>query len=164
MKKILIISISLLTIPFFGVAQIGEDFEFDGPGNGKGMKRVQEFRRTYITEMMALTPEDSAKFWPVHSEFEQKRRAIRREMKDLQKGIVAKSDAQLKEGINTMFALKEKELALEKEYTDKYLKMLSVRQVVALYTAEAQVKRELLKELQRMRGGGGGRKGGGRRF
>lgn len=163
MKKIL--SISLLFIfPFLGSAQMGDDFDMDGPPEGgPGFQRVQEFRRTYITQMMALSPEDSTKFWPVHEEFDQKKRAIRREMKDLSKGVVAKSDEQLKAGLTQLFDLKEKEIALEKEYTEKYLKMLTVRQVVALFTAEAQVKRELLKELQRTRGGGG-RKGGGKRF
>ena len=157
MKLIHIFLVPLLLIPFFGVAQIDDDF---GPmGNGPGAQRIQEFRRAYITEMMALSADDSTAFWKVHSEFEQKKRNIRQEMKGLTKGIVAKSDDQLKESINQMFDLKQKEIDLEKEYTDKYLKMLSVRQVVALFQAEKEVKRELLKELQKMRGGGGRRGG-----
>lgn len=156
----MLISVFLM-LPFLAGAQIDDDLDFEGPGMEQGMHRVQEFRRAYVTEMMALTPEDSAKFWPVHTEFETKKRDLRRQMKDLQRGVVAKSETQLKSGIDELFALKEKELSLEKEYTEKYLKMLNVRQVVALFSAEAQVKRELLK---RMRADGGGRKGGGRRF
>ncbi len=58
------------------------------------------------------------------------------------------TDQQLLEGIRKVQNVRQKELNLEKEYTDRLLKVLSVRQVVNLYKAEREFTRALLHKIK----------------
>ncbi|MDQ4141679.1 MAG: hypothetical protein M3142_14310, partial [Bacteroidota bacterium] len=54
---------------------------------------------------------------------------------------------QLREAINEMHAVRQNELNVEKKYTDKFLKVISVRQLATLYQSEREFTRVLLKKL-----------------
>ena len=123
-------------------------------------KRMKEFKMNVISEHLALSAEDSVKFWPVFNEFEGEMEGIRREMMDMTKGLVAKSDKQLEKDIERMFELKTQQLSIEQKYYTKFKEVISIRQIAALYQAENQIKRmilERLKEHKRERRRGEGR-------
>lgn len=50
--------------------------------NGKfkqKMEQVKTLKVAFITNELSLTPEESAKFWPIYNAFEEKQRAIRKQ-------------------------------------------------------------------------------------
>ena len=114
----------------------------------KHYERMKEFKMQVISEHLALSSEDSTKFWPVFEEFEGEMESIRREMMDMTKGLVAKSDKQLEKDIERMFELKTQQLAIEQKYYTRFKEVISIRQIAALYQAENQIKRMILNRLK----------------
>ena len=57
------------------------------------------------------------------------------------------SDAELKEGINNMMEGRQQELNLEKEYLEKFQRVISLRQVATMYKAEKEFMKVLIKKL-----------------
>src|SRR6187402_1009585 len=42
--------------------------------------KIQAARVAYITDQLALTPEEAEKFWPIYREFSEKRRGLRQQL------------------------------------------------------------------------------------
>lgn len=116
-----------------------------------GMKRVEAARIGIITERLKLTPEQAEKFWPIYREFSENRRMIREEMRDFRRGFdpATATEEQNKEMVELSFKLKERELALEREYSGKLLKVIDTRQLVSLRQAEEDFRRMVLQQLER---------------
>jgi len=110
-------------------------------------EKLVDYKRTFLTEHLALTEKDSIKFWPIYDEFEKERLEIRKELMSLTKGMAAKSDDQLEKDITKSFSLKEDEMSLEKKYHQKFQKVLTIRQIAALYQAEHKMKRKLIEKI-----------------
>jgi len=117
---------------------------FGGPG---AAQRIKQYKQEFITEVLALSESDAQKFFPVYEDFEKEKRALRSEMNRMKRGFMAKSDDQLRSDLNNMLNIKAKELELEREYMEKFLSILTPRQVVALYHAENQFRRKLLQRF-----------------
>lgn len=108
-------------------------------------QQLQEYKQKYIKEVLALTDEDAAAFFPVYEAYEDAKKAHRKKLNELKIGFMAKSDEQLSADLDAIVALKEAELQTEKEYLQKFKSVISVRQVAALYHAESQFKKKLLE-------------------
>lgn len=44
------------------------------------MEKIKAMKVAFITNELALTPDESAKFWPLYNDFETKQKTLRREM------------------------------------------------------------------------------------
>ncbi|RYE18489.1 MAG: hypothetical protein EOP51_21860 [Sphingobacteriales bacterium] len=114
----------------------------------KKHERIEAARVSFLTEKMQLTPEQAQKFWPVYNEFSQKRKELKKKARVFKdEDLDALSDAQLREGIMQMMDFREKEAALEKSYVDKFLAVVSPRQLATMYRSEKEFMRLLLKKL-----------------
>ncbi len=119
-------------------------------GGGDGYLDAMKAHKTaYLTERLALTQADSAKFFPLYDELEAKRWENRRKQTKLTHAMSAMSDGQLAENIDELLALRAAEVAFEKEYMTKFQKTITIRQVAALMQAEAQYKLKLLDRFGR---------------
>jgi hypothetical protein len=122
------------------------------------VEKVQAAKVAYITSKLNLSTEQSQNFWPVFNEYESARRKIRFQVKGLQRegkhGQL--NEEQMKASVRKRFALRQEELDLEKQYAEKFMKILSAAQVAELYESEKEFTRLL---LNRWKGEGGGGKG-----
>ncbi|MBT9395635.1 hypothetical protein KLP40_20890 [Hymenobacter sp. NST-14] len=122
-----------------------------GGGPGQRQERLSQLenaRIAYLTEKIALTPDQAQKFWPLYNEFTAKRRDLNRRLRQLRPGAAdGLSDQQLRDNINQSFALRQQEITLEKDYFDKFQRVISVRQVGRLFLAERQFTREVLRRV-----------------
>ncbi|AYA36107.1 periplasmic heavy metal sensor [Hymenobacter oligotrophus] len=120
-----------------------------GPGNGPRMERLESARVAYITEKLALTPEQSQRFWPLFNEYTEKRRALRRQAGEARRGTdySAMSDKDIRAALNQQFAMRQNELNLDKEYVARFEKVITLRQVAQLQQAEREFTRALIKRL-----------------
>ncbi len=122
---------------------------------GQGKKggdedRIAEFRRAVIKENLFLTPEQEKNFFPLYDTYSQKRHELRRQEHKLKKGSLAKPDDQIKKDIYTILELRKQELALEEDFVNKALKILSIRQLAELYRTEIQIRNKLLERYKGM--------------
>ncbi|GAB4341072.1 MAG: hypothetical protein OHK0038_20730 [Flammeovirgaceae bacterium] len=118
------------------------------PFQGGGPKaKLQAFKVAYITETLALNSQDSTKFWGIYNQYEEEKKEIRKQMKRIAQGLIAKPDDQLKKDLDTFLSLKQKEVEVEKKYVNEFLKVINIRQVAALYQAENHIKKKILERF-----------------
>ncbi len=111
-------------------------------------EKIRAAHAAYITERMELTSAESEKFWPLYREYNEKRRNIRFEIRNLQQ-----TEGKEEQTLETELRLKQKELDLEKEYNEKMQKVVSAEKLVKLRQAEADFRKLLLRKVQERRRG-----------
>ena len=117
--------------------------------NEEEMKKIQDAKVAIITNRLSLTPEQSKDFWPIYNEFSQKKREMNRSMRQIikSKGATA-SDDQAMNSLKEVQDLKQKQVELEKEYQDRFLTVISAKQLTELYSAERDFNEMLLQRLK----------------
>jgi hypothetical protein len=113
-------------------------------------EKIDSAKTAFITERLSLTPAQSEKFFPLYKEYNDKRKALRKDRGALksQSGNLSATDEQLKADMNTLLDLRQKEVDLDKEYFGKFQKVISIRQVAELYHSESLFTRELIKNYR----------------
>ena len=141
---------ALVLLAFSGYAQ-GKRGSDRGGERGE---KIDAARAAFLTDKMNLTQEQSQKFWPLYNEYDAKRKELRHKGKPFKgKDLETMSDAQIKDQMNVMFETRQKELNLDKDYADKFQKVISVRQLAAMYKGEREFMKVLLKKLNDRPGG-----------
>lgn len=130
----------LLLVPAF--AQDEEELVKDT----KAQEKIKAARIAYITEKLGLTPAEAEKFWPVYNEFAQKRKEIRAQNKAIDPAKPAEQSD--KEAVAAQLQLRQKELDLEKEYSNKLLNVIPAQKVMALRKTETEFRNLLIKQIQ----------------
>ena len=122
--------------------------------SGEEMQRIQDAKIAIITNRLSLTPEQATGFWPVYNEYSQKRREIHRSQRKIinEKKAEGKTDEQVLNNLKEVQDLKQKELDLEKEYQNRFLKVISASQIVELYKAERTFNDMLIQRLKQRKG------------
>ena len=117
--------------------------------NEEEMKKIQDAKVAIITNRLSLTPEQSKDFWPIYNEFSQKKREMNRSMRQIIKGKgITASDDQAMNSLKEVQDLKQKQVELEKEYQDRFLTVISAKQLTELYSAERDFNEMLLQRLK----------------
>jgi hypothetical protein len=121
--------------------------------DGEGIRRIEAARIALITERLELGPEQAEKFWPLYREFTSQRESLRRELlaTKIAAGDNNLSEEEGKKLIQKALEVKERQLKLDKEYTEKFSQVLSTRQLLELRKAEEDFRQMLLERLQRRR-------------
>ncbi|MBK8701562.1 MAG: hypothetical protein IPN29_19245 [Saprospiraceae bacterium] len=138
MKKTLILTFLLLIVASSVWSQ---------PGKRKEAleDRIKSLKIAFITEKLALTPDESEKFWPVYNQMEGERAALYAEKKSEIDEDISEKDAQAY--INRHFEVRDKELLLERKYVDKFKTFLPVSKVARLLWVEKQFRQEIMSNI-----------------
>lgn len=118
--------------------------------SGEEMQKIQDAKIAIITNRLNLSPEQAAGFWPVYNEYSQKRKDIHRAQRKVinDKKAEGKTDDQVLNNLKEVQDLKQKELDLEKEYQNRFLKVISASQIIELYKAERTFNDMLIQRLK----------------
>jgi Spy/CpxP family protein refolding chaperone len=114
------------------------------------IKKIQDAKVAIITNRLNLTPEQSTGFWPMYNEYSQKRREIHRAQRKIinDKKAEGQADEQVLNNLKEVQELRQKELDLEKEYQNKFLRVITASQVIELYKAERTFNDMLIQRLK----------------
>ena len=127
--------------------------------------KIKAKKVAHITEKLSLTVKEAQVFWPVYNEMEGKRDKLFKESKmEIQK-LKSSPDMTEQDKIAIIDKAIENEIKraqLKKEYHEKFKKILSAEQIVALYRAERSFKEDLLREMKKRQQKTGGNKKSGR--
>lgn len=149
MKNIILIVVVLF------ISKIG--FSQDCPKYKENREKIEAEKVAFLTNKLDLSVKDAQAFWPVYNEFQEKKDALfiekRKLSRNINKNLETMSDAKIIEGLNKINELKMAEVKLEKEYNDKYLRILSPKKTVLLHKSEREFKRTLLKKLKHCNAG-----------
>lgn len=133
------------------------------------IEKFKEEQRKYYTEKLELTAEESKAFWPVYDDFMNRKMKLVEDERNIwsyaHKNAENLSDKEILETQEKAYNLKEKQLALEREYYQRnFHEVLPAKKVLKLGKVEWDFRRHLLRELRkdgqgrRGQGGGSGKK------
>ena len=121
---------------------------FGGGRKGQRLGQLENAKIAFITNRVSLTQEQAQKFWPLYNEFSARRRELNRSGRLLRRDVTdGMTDQQIRENFNQAFAMRQQELNLEKDYFDKFQKVIALRQVVQLFQAERDFTKEVIKRV-----------------
>ena len=143
----LIISPTRLLLLALLLGSLGAQAQPGGRRAGR-LGQLENAKIAFLTSRLSLSQDQAQRFWPLYNEFTAKRRDLNRAGRQLRLADPASlSDQQVRDNINQSFALRQQELTLEKDYFERFQKVISVRQVGQLIQAEKDFTKEVLRRV-----------------
>jgi hypothetical protein len=111
-------------------------------------QQIQNYKISFLTSKLDLSPEQAQKFWPLYNQYDAERNRLRRQTRIHRDDKLATiSEQELRDKLNTRLTVQQSMLDLDKAYMDRFLKVISVRQLAVLYRSEEEFPRILLEKL-----------------
>lgn len=111
--------------------------------------KIEELRAAFISKKLELTTAESEKFWPVYNEFQDKLKAIKRNLRQTYKNLPPNFTDKEAEDV---IALDNKSLAAEAElnktYNDKLKLIIGVKKLVKAQIYEDEFKKEVINAIK----------------
>lgn len=116
---------------------------------GQARERIEAQRVAYITQQLRLTPDESARFWPVYNEY---RDALRDMREDFDRPDLDNlTDDEATALIDRHIRQEQRKLDLKINLLTRLRPILPARKIVRLHAAEQAFNRELLRRAQEHR-------------
>lgn len=127
----------------------------------EALEKIRAAKVAFFTNKLSLSTAEAQAFWPIFNEYEEKHHQLKKKKRSLMMSrfIEEKSDNELIADLRKMHELRQNEVELDKEYLEKYLKVLPPQKVADYYRAERQFSIEVLKNMRRNMDGKHGRRG-----
>ena len=111
--------------------------------------KVEALRVAFIGKKLELTTNESEKFWPIYNEYNDKVKAVRKNVRQTFKiGVDNMSDKDMEELYQLELKSKQAEADLYKTYTEKIKVIIGTKKTLKLRVAEDQFKKEIIKTIQ----------------
>ncbi len=129
MKQFLITAALILNSFFAATAQ---DVQ---PPADESLKqeKIQALYVAYITQQLQLTPEEAQKFWPVHTQFTNELKGVKKELPELEK--------------------QQTILNIKKKYQNNFNGILGNKRCERFFRMDGEFKRKLLERIRKQRAG-----------
>jgi len=148
MKKIFFVLIllsgfSASAAPFFQMCEQDKD----------KWEKIKARKIAFFTSKLDLTVAESQAFWPLYNEYSEKRDKLLFELfprlsdEEINR-LMNLSDKEAAEKMDVYFEKQDQLNALEKEYNQKFRKILPEHKVMRMYMAEMLFRKELLENLR----------------
>ena len=147
MKKYLFVSLLMFLAAITASAQDNKRKPHFSP------EEFQAKQRAYITEKAELTTEEAEAFFPLFFELQKKKFELERNArKDFKRQRNEQmTEEECRKFVYNMADVKIEVAKLEREYTDKYLQVLSPCKVRRVQFAEGSFQRDLMKKMTERR-------------
>ena len=119
--------------------------------HGMAMVRIHAAKMAYITDRLHLSNRQYAEFAPIYNEYEKEVRSTRSYFMGKYKGNHPDDvdDATTRRYIDDNLDYQQAIIDLKRKYNERFLTVLSTRQLADLYIAEHEFRQILLKRLNR---------------
>lgn len=117
-------------------------------------ERIKALKVAFITEELALTPEQSQNFWPLYNELQGKLKALKKN-RIKRPNLDEMSDKELEVLLEEHLKMEEEKHALHRTYSERFKEVITIRQIVKLMQAEHRFRKELLRRAKDRREEGG---------
>ncbi len=116
----------------------------------ENMETFKAKRVAYITEKMKLTPDEAQAFWPICNELQEKKFEINKTLRENRKIFrdpeKKPTDADYLKIIDANADAKIKEAELDKEYLEKFKKILSPEKIYKYIRAEEDFMKQMFSQ------------------
>jgi hypothetical protein len=132
-------------------------FAQQGPEQrAKLQQRIESQRIAFITQKLDLSPDESAKFWPVYNEYKKVQKAKKKEIVP-DKPLNKLTNDEAENVIEDYLALDEEMIELKRDYIKKLKEIIPPTKIVLLVQVEMEFNRVVLEKLRQRQGQGQGR-------
>jgi hypothetical protein len=107
-------------------------------------KRFEAMKKAYINQRLALTPEQSAKFWPTYDEYQDELEYVAK----LRKENNATTDPNGSDQFDRELGFQARITNLQKHYYGEFIKMMPPEKANLVFKSERDFKFELLRRLK----------------
>ena len=107
--------------------------------------KIENFKRDFITKELELTPLESEAFFPIYNEYSQRRKEARRSLRNEMKSLNSETSGG---SIDKLMDKEQDMVDLQKEYLDKFRKVIPEKKVIKLIEVEKKFKMMLLQKLK----------------
>lgn len=118
------------------------------------MQEIKTQKIAFITQRLALTPEEARTFWPVYDRYDQEIEAVRKEMrarnKETREGTTL-TEAEAARILDEGLAAHQRELDIRKRYSGEFRKTIGAVKTLRLARSERDFNRELFKRVREHR-------------
>jgi hypothetical protein len=118
-------------------------------------QKIKALKVSYITEKLALTPNEAAKFWPVYNKFEKERyqlyhveRAKMKKKIEVLGGVDKLTEKQAEAFTKDMLAIEKLDYDTNVRYQNALKKVISYKKMIKLQIAERDFNRQLFRRLK----------------
>lgn len=109
-------------------------------------EKIEELRATYIAKNLELSSGESEKFWPIYNDLQDKRKAIKKNLRHSLKNLSpAASDKEAEDLINLENKSAAAEAELTRSYNEKLKTVIGAKKLARLKVVEEEFKIEVLK-------------------
>ncbi len=149
-KRMKLTKLLFLFFLFTGSVTLAQGQNKETPEERKArIEKIETAKIAFITDKINLSGDQAQRFWPVYQEHDRKRNELRQKSRPYkEQNLNALTDEQIQTGLEARLNIRQRELDLEKEYMDKYLRIISPRQLALFYRAEREFTKLLLERLQ----------------
>src|SRR5215207_7964270 len=117
-------------------------------GRRERFQQIQNYKISFLTGKLNLSTDQAQKFWPLYNQYDAERNKLRHQSHiSRDEKLSALSDQELRDKLNTRLTAQQSILNLDKAYMDRFLKVISPRQLAVLYRSEEEFPRILLEKL-----------------
>ncbi len=106
-------------------------------------KRIQAIKKGYISQRLALTPEQGAKFWPLYEQYQNEIDEVAKARRENNTDPNAGSEQFEKE-----LGYQQKITTIQKHYYDEFSKALTPEKATQVFKSERDFKVELLLRIK----------------
>lgn len=118
---------------------------------GARHEKIEAQRIAFITQKLALTPDEAKVFWPVYNEYDAKRDELRKTFKGSADLVTPNNEpiteAQASKILDDQIIEAQRFLDLRKEYHAKFKSVLPAVKVLKLYDAEREFQKMLMDRI-----------------
>jgi hypothetical protein len=117
------------------------------------LDKIESAKIALITERLELTPAQAEKFWPLYREYAERRQTLRKEFLSARAEVRKENmtEEESKKLLEKGLELKEKQVALDRDYEGKFNTIITTRQIVQLRRAEDDFRQMLLQRIEKRR-------------
>ena len=119
--------------------------------NDEAKNKILAARIALITERLNLTPAQAEKFWPVYKQYLNQKNELKNQFKTRRGTIDPKNatEEEARKVLELELELKQKVLALEKDFSGRLLNVISSKQLVSLKQAEQEFRKRIMEMIKR---------------
>ncbi len=117
--------------------------------NDQGRQKIEAAKIGMITNRLNLTTEQATQFWAVYNEYNNRKQDMHRRLRQLNQQTPRQNsgDANVISNLREMNTIKQQIADLDGEYMNKFLKVISPKQLAELYEAERMFNKMLIDRL-----------------
>lgn len=150
MKKLSLLILVILLGSFHGYSQPGT-----GRGQQERMEAINAQRIAFITDRMALTPEEARVFWPMYNAYTEKRDALMHDhgQQADKKDVREMNSAEAARFAEAEISRLEESARLKREVHERLKQIISIEKIARLYEAEKEFNRMIFRQARQQQRG-----------